>query len=100
MTIVRPEVSGRRSGPPNSFGDQPNSTGPPKSTEDRDAYSIEEFCLRHGISHGTYYNLKALGLGPREGRAMTRVLISRESAADWRKQIEMPTNQAAADEVR
>jgi hypothetical protein len=88
MTIVRPEVSGRRSGSPNSSGDQPNSTGPPTSTDDRDAYSIDEFCRRHGISHGTYYNLKTLGLGPREGRAMKRVLISRESAASWRKQIE------------
>jgi hypothetical protein len=56
--------------------------------EDRDAYSIDEFCLRHGISHGTYYNLKNRGLGPREARAMTRVLITKESAAAWRRERE------------
>lgn len=69
-----------------------------KSTEvdtnektDRDAYSIQEFCLRHNISHGTYYNLKNSGQGPREGRAKKRVLISKEAAADWRRKIETPT---------
>lgn len=66
---------------------------PPKVTktkiaEDLDAYSIDEFCRRHGISLGTYYNLKRVGRGPREGRAFSRVLISKESAARWRKQIE------------
>jgi hypothetical protein len=73
--MARPNISGFKS-------------SPAESIENRDAYSIEEFCHRHGISHGTYYNLKALGLGPREGGAMTRVLISRESAASWRKRIE------------
>jgi hypothetical protein len=73
--MARPEVIGFES-------------SPAEFTENRDAYSIDEFCRRHGISHGTYYNLKTLGLGPREGRAMKRVLISRESAASWRKKIE------------
>jgi hypothetical protein len=52
--------------------------------EDLDAYSIEEFCRRHGISRGTYYNMKEAGLGPREKRAMGRVLITREAAQEWR----------------
>jgi hypothetical protein len=56
-----------------------------KSTEDRDAYSILEFCRRHGISHGTYYNLKKSGLGPREAHVLRRILISKEAAADWRR---------------
>jgi hypothetical protein len=68
-------------------------SSPAESTENRDAYSIEEFCHRHGISHGHYYNLKRLGLGPREGRSRKRVLISVESAASWRKKIE--TSQSA-----
>jgi hypothetical protein len=71
--IVTDEASGRK---------------PAKSTEERDAYSIREFCRRHNISHGTYYTLKDCGKGPREGRAMRRVLISKEAAADWRRQIE------------
>jgi hypothetical protein len=52
-----------------------------------DAYSIEEFCRRHSISRATYYNLKLAGKGPREGHALGRVLITRESARDWRERI-------------
>ncbi len=63
-------------------------SGPALSTEDRDAYSIAEFCRRHNISHGTYYNLRNCGLGPREARAMSRVIISKEAAADWRRERE------------
>jgi hypothetical protein len=50
-----------------------------------DAYSIEEFCRRHSISRGSYYNLRAAGTGPREKRVMTRVLISKEAALEWRQ---------------
>jgi predicted DNA-binding transcriptional regulator AlpA len=53
--------------------------------EEPDALSIPIFCARHGISRGTYYNLRAAGLGPNEMRLGTRVLISRESAAEWRR---------------
>jgi hypothetical protein len=73
--MARPEVTGRKSGPTESSGD-------------RDAYSIGEFCRRHNISHGTYYNLKNRGLGPREARAMSRVIITKEAAADWRRERE------------
>jgi hypothetical protein len=73
--MTRPEITGSES----------SST---YSTENQDAYSIDEFCRRHGISHGTYYNLRTLGLGPREARAMTRVLITKEAAADWRRERE------------
>jgi hypothetical protein len=48
-----------------------------------DAYSIEEFCRRHSICRGTYYNLKATGAGPKEKRVMSRVLISKVAAAEW-----------------
>jgi hypothetical protein len=54
------------------------------TNQELDAYSIEEFCRRHSICKGTYYNLQAAGRGPRETRAMSRVLISREAAAVWR----------------
>ncbi|HXH53538.1 MAG TPA: hypothetical protein VNH53_08950 [Sphingomicrobium sp.] len=55
-------------------------------------YSIEQFCTAHGISRGTYFNLKKIGLGPREMHVGSRVIISREAAADWRRERE----QAAA----
>jgi hypothetical protein len=73
MPNVRPEITGRKSGSTVS------------AAEELDAYTIDEFCRRNSISHGTYYNLKNLGLGPREARAMKRVLITKEAAADWRR---------------
>jgi hypothetical protein len=52
--------------------------------DDIDSYSIGEFCRRNSISRGTYYNMKEAGSGPREKRAMGRVLITWESAQAWR----------------
>jgi hypothetical protein len=86
--VARPEVTGRKTNSPNSVGDRLNLTGPPESTEERDAYSIPEFCRRHNISTGTYYNLKTCGQGPREARALKRVLITKEAAANWRRDRE------------
>jgi hypothetical protein len=61
-----------------------------KKMIDLDAYSIEEFCRRHSISQGTYYNLRNAGKGPQEGKVLGRVLITKESAQDWRKEIVRP----------
>jgi hypothetical protein len=88
MATVRPEISGRKTGSPTAADDRPSTTGQP--TVDRDAYSVPEFCERHNISHGTYYNLRKRGLGPREGHVLGRVIITRESAADWRRDITKP----------
>jgi hypothetical protein len=52
---------------------------------DLDAFSIEEFCRRHSISVPFYYKLRELGLTPREMEKGARVLITREAAADWRR---------------
>jgi hypothetical protein len=49
-----------------------------------DAYSIDEFCRRNSICRGTFYNMREAGTGPTEKRAMGRVLITKESAAEWR----------------
>jgi hypothetical protein len=54
-------------------------------TDDRDAFTIPEFCRRHGFSQSHYFALAAAGEGPRVMRVGKRVLISREAAADWRK---------------
>ncbi len=71
--MPRPEVTGRRVG----------------EAANLDAYSIDEFCARHGpISRAHYYNMKKLGLGPREMHLGTRVLITAEAAAEWRRQRE------------
>jgi hypothetical protein len=56
---------------------------------DLDAYSIETFCWRHSISVPQYYKMRKLGLTPVEFRVGTRVLISKESAAAWRREREL-----------
>jgi hypothetical protein len=62
------------------------------STADHaDAYSIHEFCARHRISPQLFYKLKPLGLMPVTFKVGTRVLISREAAAAWRRERENAT---------
>jgi hypothetical protein len=68
----------------------PGVTGrkPINSTIDGDAYSIGEFCARHRISAQLFYKLRPQGLMPATFRVGTRVLISREAAAAWRRERE------------
>ena len=73
--MARPEVTGRKL---INAGDY------------ADAFSIEEFCARHRISPQLFYKLKPLGLMPVTFRVGTRVLISREAAAAWRRALGMP----------
>ena len=55
---------------------------------EREAYSIPDFCRAHGFSPAHYFNLQKDGRGPRVMRLGKRVLISREAAAEWRRQLE------------
>ena len=55
------------------------------------AFNIREFCLAHRISESMYYKLRNAGLGPREARALSKVIITQEAAADWRRQREAQT---------
>ena len=66
---------------------------PPDGDDDADAYSIKCFCLRHNISEALFFKLRALGLGPTVMRVGARVLISRESAAAWRRSCEIAAHQ-------
>lgn len=54
----------------------------------RDAVSVNEFCVAHGISRPTLYRLWRDGQGPAHFKVGTRTLISRESAARWRAAME------------
>jgi hypothetical protein len=56
--------------------------------DDPDAYTIDEFCRRHMISRPTYNRLRASGRGPREIKLDQKVLITKEAAADWRRERE------------
>ena len=62
---------------------------------EKDAFSILEFCSRHGLSTGLYYVLKRQDKGPRELRIRGRILISKEAAADWRRARELETPETA-----
>ena len=53
-----------------------------------EAYSIAAFCKAHCISRGTFYNLRKAGRAPRLMRVGGRILISREAAAEWRRESE------------
>lgn len=66
----------------------------PHQQIDRDAFTIEEFCSRHGISKSAYFKLQAAGEGPRVMRVSLRgVRISREAAAEWRRDRENATSE-------
>lgn len=55
---------------------------------ERETYSIPQFCEQHNISRSFYFRLRDAGIGPREMRVGSRVLISREAAAAWRRERE------------
>jgi hypothetical protein len=74
---------------------KPPRPGTPVTDGDIDAFSIRDFCQRHGISEAFYFKLKAQGLTPQEMRLGSRVLISRESAARWRAEREQQQTDAA-----
>ena len=53
------------------------------------AYSVAEFCESHGgITRQFFYKLQTQGKAPRIMRVGSRVLISVEAAAEWRRQME------------
>jgi hypothetical protein len=64
--------------------------------QERAAFTIAEFCEAHRVSRSKLYHLWAAGIGPRFMKVGTKVLISVEAAADWRRGRE----QAAADAAK
>lgn len=63
------------------------------------AFTVREFCCSHRISIGFFYLMRAEGWGPREMRAGTRVLISKEAASDWRRSREAAASAGASRKV-
>jgi hypothetical protein len=55
---------------------------------EREAFTIDEFCNSHGFSRAHYFNLQHRGEGPRTMQVGARRLISREAAAQWRRERE------------
>ena len=63
---------------------------------ERDAYGVDEFCARHGISRAYLYLLWKRDQGPRFMQVGARRLISREAGAEWRRSLEQQPSEAAA----
>jgi excisionase family DNA binding protein len=61
-----------------------------------DAHSVSDFCQRHGLSRATFYNLMKRGEAPATMKVGSRVLISAEAAAAWRRRMETSTASAKA----
>ena len=59
------------------------------------AFSIAEFCRRHGISRAHFYNLSKNGEAPAVMRVGRRALISVEAAAEWRIRMEAVARNAS-----
>jgi hypothetical protein len=72
--MARSEVTGRK---------------PINAADHVDAFSVAEFCARHRISTQMFYKLRSQGLMPLTFRVGTRVLISSEAAAAWRRSREI-----------
>jgi len=60
-------------------------------------FDIKSFCETHKISRSFLYRLIGEGRGPRLMKLGRRTLISAESAAEWRAQMEETTH--AGDDV-
>ena len=58
----------------------------PTLTHEADAFTVSEFCARHRISVQVFY--KHRKQMPRAFYVGTRVLISKEAAAAWRRKRE------------
>jgi excisionase family DNA binding protein len=62
---------------------------------EKDSFSIQEFCVRHGISRSAFYKAIDAGQAPRLMRVGSRVMISKEAAEAWRREREQPADTAA-----
>ncbi|MBA3241961.1 MAG: hypothetical protein H0T60_12105 [Acidobacteria bacterium] len=60
------------------------------------AYTVPEFCQAHRFSKAFYYLLKQRGIAPREMHIGGRRLISKEAAAEWRRERELASETEAA----
>jgi len=52
------------------------------------AYTVAEFCAAHRMSRSRLYAEWKQGTGPKIIKIGTKVLISREAAAEWRRERE------------
>lgn len=51
--------------------------------------TVEEFCSRNLIGRSTFFGLRRKGLGPAIMRIGTKVLVTIEAEADWRRKMQV-----------
>jgi hypothetical protein len=71
----------------NTFRSRGRPPGRPRTPTPAAVYTIAEFCEAHRMSQTQYHRLQKRNPpeGPREMRVGTRVYISNEAAAAWRR---------------
>jgi predicted DNA-binding transcriptional regulator AlpA len=57
------------------------------------AQSVNEFCAEHGVSRSLFYSLLKRDEAPHIMKVGRRTLISAEAAAEWRKRMEVKSNE-------
>ena len=67
---------------------------------EKDAFTIPEFCTRHGLSRSLLYKQWASGEGPERMLVGDKVLISFEAAARWRAACEQRAREAPPPRLR
>jgi hypothetical protein len=102
VTGRKPEVTGYKSGSrakakkkKRKRRPQLTATQLPMPAADAKMLTREEFCARNRISIPFYNKLKTQGLGPRETRVQSKILITAEADADWRAEREAASGVAA-----
>jgi hypothetical protein len=90
MSTIRGEVTGRKPAAAKRTRAAPDITAIVReelariSAGPQVAFTIKEFCRAHRLSVSSYYELRKAGLGPREKRINTHIVITAEAAAEWR----------------
>lgn len=97
--MARDEVTGRKtpkSKKKSSKRRPPMTTAQlPMPAADARVLTRNEFCARNRISLPFYSKLRAQGLGPREIRLASKILITAEADAAWRAEREAASQVAA-----
>ena len=58
-------------------------------------FSVEEFCVAHGMSRASFYQYLKQGDGPTIMKVGHRTFVSAEAAAEWRRRMEQPKQTVA-----
>lgn len=54
-----------------------------KQTQQREAYTVREFCIAYRMSERFFYKLQQQGKGPRCKRIGKRLIITMDDAKKW-----------------